>query len=87
MKKLTMSQHAQARAQQRGIPEGRLAIITQFGERSYDGKGGIRCFMTKKAMKRLVRTLGFTQQIDALAGCYAVISATDGALITVAHRY
>jgi len=81
----TLSRHARKRAQQRGISEACLPIITGFGEREYDGRGGIRYMMTKRAVEKLKRVIGSAQAIDALQGVYAVVNA-DGKAITLAHR-
>ncbi len=85
---MALSRHAQRRVQQRSIGADAVQVITTFGERTHDGRGGIRCLMTDKAVARVVRTFGRTQQIDSLAGAYAVLSAADeSVVITVGHRY
>lgn len=86
-RKSEMSRHAQKRAQQRGLRVEQIPIIKTFGESEHDGKGAVRYVMTDKAMNRLVRALGRNQCIDGLAGAYIVVSADDGAVITVSHRY
>jgi hypothetical protein len=43
--------------------------------------------MTDQALERLKRVLGRNQTIDGLAGVYAVVSANDGQVITLGHRY
>lgn len=86
-RKAEMSRHAQKRAQQRGLSNDQVPIITAYGEPEHDGRGGIRYLMTDKAMIRLVRALGRNQCIDGLAGAYVVVSADDGTVITIGHRY
>lgn len=86
-RKADMSRHAQKRAQQRGLSQDQVPIIMTYGEPEHDGRGGIRYFMTDKAMARLVRALGRNQCIDGLAGAYVVVSADDGTVITVSRRY
>ena len=86
-RKAVMSRHAQKRAQQRGLGEDHVPIITAYGEPEHDGRGGIRYLMTDKAMARLVRALGRNQCIDGLAGAYVVVSADAGTVITIGHRY
>lgn len=81
------SQHAAKRLQQRGISSSCVSLIVAFGNQEHDGQGGIRYLMTASAMEKLYATLGRTQQIASLAGQYAVMSATDGTVITVGHRY
>ena len=87
-RKIQLSRHAACRSQQRGIGSDLLPLLLAYGERSHDGRGGIRCLMTDKAMSGLVRAVGRTQRIDAFAGAYAVLSADEEqAVITVSHRY
>lgn len=86
-RKADMSRHAQKRAQQRGLSQDQVPIIMAYGEPEHDGRGGIRYLMTDKAMTRLVRALGRNQCIDGLAGAYVVVSADDGTVITISHRY
>jgi hypothetical protein len=83
-----LSRHAQVRSQQRGLRADTVPVITAFGERSHDGRGGVRYLMTDKAMAALIRAVGRNQQIDALAGAYVVLDAeTEGKVITIGHRY
>jgi hypothetical protein len=42
--------------------------------------------MTSKAMENLRRVVGNGKKVDALAGVYAVVSATEPTIITLAHR-
>lgn len=82
-----LTRHAQKRSQQRGLSVDQAPIIEAFGDAEHDGHGGIRYLMTDKAMNRLIRALGRNQCIDGLAGAYVVISADDGNVITIGHRY
>jgi len=43
--------------------------------------------MTDDAMTVLRRAVGRSQQVDALAGVYAVVSAEDQTVITIGHRH
>ena len=43
--------------------------------------------MTAKALENLRRVVGNSPKVDALAGVYAVVSANDPTIITVAHRH
>ena len=81
------SAHASKRLQQRGINSGCLSMILAFGTPEHDGMGGIRYLMTSSAIEKLSSTLGKTKQIAEMAGMYAVVSATDGTVVTVGHRY
>ncbi len=86
--KARLTRHAQKRSQQRGLPADAIPMVLAYGERTYDGKGGIRCLMTDRSIAQLVRALGHTQRIDALAGTYVVVNAENPSqVITVAHRY
>lgn len=85
-KRAQLTAHARKRSAQRTIATDSIELIRVFGERTHDGRGGIRCLMTKTAVDRLARTIGHTQQIDALAGAYLVLSADDeSVVITVAY--
>lgn len=85
--KRELSLHAHKRSCQRGISPGSAALVVAFGEREHDNRGGVRYLMTTKAMENLRRTVGGSQKVDALAGVYAVVSATDPTIITLAHRH
>lgn len=82
-----MSRHANKRAQQRGIDKAALPLLLAYGRREFDGKGGIRYLMTSDSLETLSRAVGRTKQVEALAGLYAVVSATDQTVITMGHRY
>ena len=85
--KREMSLHAKKRGCQRGISPESAALVMAFGEKEHDNQGGIRYLMTAKALESLRRVVGNAQKLDALAGVYAVVSATDSTIITVAHRH
>lgn len=85
--KREFSKHALKRGCQRGISPMSVLLVKAFGEREFDGQGGIRYLMTSSAVADLRRVVGSTQKVDALAGVYAVVSATDETVITVGHRY
>ncbi len=65
----------------------RAALVLAYGQREFDGQGGIRYLMTADSIASLRRAVGHTQRVDALAGVYAVVSAEDSTLITVGHRF
>jgi hypothetical protein len=87
VRKKELSRHAQKRGNQRGIPAVCLPIVVAFGEKEFDGRGGVRYLMTADAIASLRRAVGATQQVDALAGVYAVLSAEDQTVITIGHRH
>lgn len=85
---LHASKHASERKQQRAISREAVELIALFGERSHDGRNGIRCLMTDKAVAKLERAVGHTQSTDNLRGCYVVLSTEDECtVITVGHRH
>ena len=79
--------HASKRLQQRGISNGCVSLILAFGTQEHDGMGGVRYLMTTSSIERMCATLGKTKQISDMAGMYAVVSAADGTVVTVGHRY
>lgn len=81
-----LSRHADKRAQQRCIDKASLPLVLAYGQREFDGKGGIRYLMTSDSVASLQRAVGRTQQVEALAGVYAVVSTEDNTVITVGHR-
>lgn len=85
--KRELSRHANKRGCQRGISAGSAALVVAFGEIEHDNRGGVRYLMTEKALENLRRVVGNSQKVDALAGVYAVASATDPTIITLAHRH
>lgn len=85
-RRATMSRHADKRAQQRAIDKVALPLLLAYGEREFDGKGGIRYLMTATALATLRRAVGHTKQVEALAGVYAVVSAENQTVITMGHR-
>ena len=87
-RRAVLTRHAQKRVAQRGLPRESVDVIRTFGERTYDGHGGVRHLMTRAAVERLARVVGRSQQLDALAGAYIVVSADDDSVvITASHRY
>lgn len=81
-----LSRHAEKRGQQRCIDKASLPLVFAYGQREFDGQGGIRYLMTADSIASLRRAVGHTQRVDALAGVYAVVSAEDSTVITVGHR-
>lgn len=86
-RRAALSRHAGKRAQQRGISEASLPLVLAYGKREFDGRGGVRYLMTDEAMGALRRAAGRSQQVEALAGVYAVVSAEDQTVITLGHRH
>ncbi|WP_018436858.1 DUF4258 domain-containing protein [Paraburkholderia atlantica] len=86
-KKERMSLHAKKRCSQRGISAESIRLVRAFGEQEFDGHGGMRYLMTSDAMAKLVRVVGRTQRLDALAGMYVVVSADDETIVTASFRH
>lgn len=84
-----ISTHAQIRSQQRGIPPLIREWLLDFGEENYDHRGAIIYYFTRDSRRRLERNFGresirrFHEWLDS----YAVVSASDGLLISVGKRY
>ena len=78
--------HVRQRRQQRGIPEDRIDIMMEFGERSWS-KGAHSFHMTKRARRRAERQLGraYGRVADKL-NFYLIICPDTGAIRTVAPR-
>lgn len=86
-RRATLSRHADKRAQQRGIAHASVPLVLAYGKREFDGRGGVRYLMTEDSVASLRRAVGTTQQVEALAGVYAVVSAVDETVITIGHRH
>lgn len=87
-RKIELSRHASKRARQRAITQDCVPLILAYGERSHDGRGGVRYLLTQRSMAALGRVVGHSQRLEALAGCYAVVDAVDEqTVITLGHRY
>lgn len=82
-----LSQHAQKRSQQRGVPPLLVDLLIRFGKESSAGKGASRYELDKQAKKRIQSyagpSLGGLQ--DRL-NIFVVVSG-GGEVITVGHRY
>lgn len=83
-----MSTHAEKRAKQRGIPPVIVQWLEDFGERTYDHRGAVITYFTKRARRRLERAVGrqVIRHLGNWMDCYAVRSV-DGNLVTVGHRF
>lgn len=86
-RRAVLSRHAGKRARQRGVDLGAVPLLLAYGRKEHDGLGGIRYLMTDDAMASLRRAVGHTKQVEALAGVYVVVSATDDTVITIGHRH
>jgi hypothetical protein len=82
-----MTQHAQARMQQRGITKQTLESLLDYGAVTYDHHGATIVYFNKKAKYRLQRTGGRQayRAMEKQLNAYAVV-AQDGAVVTVGRR-
>ena len=82
-----MTQHAQARMQQRGITMQTLESLLDCGAIAYDHRGATIVYFDKKAKSRL-RKIAPRQAYRAMEkqlNAYAVV-AHDGVVVTVGRR-
>lgn len=84
---MSMTTHADVRAQQRGIPPLIIEWLERFGEERHDHHGAVILHFSKRSVRRLERDVGrdpVRRMRDYLL-CYAVIA--EGNVITVGKRY
>ena len=83
---MNMTNHAQTRIQQRGIPAQAVDVLLSYGRRRRH-RGADVYFLDKPARTRVASSIGrsaFTK-IERALNSYVVVS-DDGAVITAAHR-
>ena len=82
-----LTQHAQARMQQRGITLTTLNSLLDYGAQSHDHRGATIVYFDKKAKRRLLRDSGCEvyRVMEKQLNAYAVVGI-DGAVVTVGHR-
>ena len=83
---ITMTRHAEARAQQRSIPPFVMSLLIEHGTNLRQGAADI-CFLDKEARRRIKRELG--ERIHAAIEPYLdayVVCSDDGAVITASWR-
>lgn len=86
MKKYELTQHAEARLQQRAIPELMLPLLFTYGEMQYQSGGVHRWYLPHRRRKQLRKQLKkLIDHFDSLENCYCV--EADGKVITIAHEY
>ena len=83
-----MTQHAQSRCKQRGIPPTVVEHLLDFGHEIHDHHGSFIVYFDRRARARLRSAFGTDQfkRMESHLNTYAVIS-DDGAVVTVGHRY
>ena len=83
----TLTHHANARLQQRGIPRALLDGLLSYGREVHDHHGSAVVYFDRKA-RQLLRDVCGTREfikIESKLDTYAVVGA-DGAVITVGKR-
>ncbi len=82
-----VSNHAQARMQQRGVTPGLLELLDAYGATQYDHHGAAVRYFNKAARRRLQRSEGgdVFRAVESKLNVYAVV-AHDGCLVTVGRR-
>lgn len=84
---LSLTNHARARIQQRGIPAAIVEDLLDFGREEYNHRGGCVVYFDRRA-RETIRQICGTQtykRIEAHLDTYAVVG-TSGSVITVGHR-
>lgn len=84
---LTITTHARARIQQRGIPEVVVENLLDFGREAYDHHGSRVVYFDRRARAELKRVCGEAtfRRIESRLDAYAVL-APSGDIVTVGHR-
>ena len=82
-----MTNHAQARTQQRGIPPIAVEALMSYGRRRRH-RGADIYFLDRESRSRVARALGkdIYLNIEKALDTYLVVG-DDGCLITAAHRH
>lgn len=87
MRSQALSQHAEDRLQQRGIPPIVVELLDRFGA-SERCQGAEKIFFDRQSKKALRRHLGGARAlrlIEPWLNTYAVVG-DDGVVVTVGHR-
>lgn len=81
------TQHAELRAQQRGIPPLMDELLDRYGHEQHDGHGAVILFLDKQSIRSMERDLG-RRPVARLAEWLDVykVRAGDGQTITIGHR-
>lgn len=83
---VSLTRHATARSQQRGISSHAIECLLDFGTEHHDHHGAVVLLLDRAATKRLARSRQVrSSDLDTLRGLYAVLTG-DGRVRTVGHR-
>jgi hypothetical protein len=82
-----LTDHARIRMQQRGIPDGAIDLLLDYGRETRAGKGRRIVSFDKRSRRRMARELGeaVLRWAERYGDAYAVVG-TDDAIVTVGHR-
>ena len=82
-----VSNHAQARMQQRGVTPGLLDLLDAYGATQYDHRGAQVRYFNKAARRKLRDSEGANvyRAVETKLNVYAVVGH-DGCLVTVGRR-
>lgn len=85
---ITVTHHAQARLQQRGVDPRVVELLMEYGESMYSHGCRVFHFCSHKAKSRLRSSLPESEWkgVERKLNSYAVVSA-EGDLVTVGRRY
>jgi hypothetical protein len=81
------TKHAAVRARQRAIPPFVELLLDEFGERSYDGRGAIRVFFTRRSIQRMEQSFGRRPmgKMSEYFNAYKVEAGSTGRTITLGY--
>ena len=84
-----LRRHAARRLRQRSIPPAVIDLLDKFGEKRFDGRGGVIRFFSEKSKKQIAREWGrqFLKVTAKYLDHYVVRSASDDVLITAGARH
>lgn len=83
---MKVTQHAQVRTQQRGIPPLMMDLLEQFGAQEKAGDGAVKLFFDKAARRQLKAYSGpLARSLEEYLDVYVVVSSDD-TVVTVGHR-
>ena len=85
---MNLTQHAQQRMQQRGIPRQAIDYVLAYGRVSHDHHGACVVWLDKRSRARIWQEEGrqVIRKLDKHLNAYAVMDP-DGMVLTVGHRY
>ena len=81
--------HAGVRALQRGVPPLVMHWLLDYGEETFDGRGGVLRYFTPRSIRQLEREVGQAplKRLSEYLRCYLVQGSQDGNVITVGKRH